>query len=121
VARIHVTSSRRHTGLRYVPKRPDQGTTSLKRRRETAADPAFASLQVRDHQFPPTALAPARARLTDASYQKLCAALALIFGTESMIVFKDVLGVDEKTARKVKRWAARALVQAALRESVTRR
>jgi AcrR family transcriptional regulator len=63
------------------------------------------------------ALAPARERLTPAAYHKLCAALALIFGTESMIVFADVLGVDEKTARRVKHWAARALVEAALGEA----
>ena len=63
------------------------------------------------------ALAPARRRFTKPVYQKLCAALALIFGTESMIVFQDVLGLDEKTARKVKSWAARVLVRAALNES----
>ena len=67
------------------------------------------------------ALAPARDRFTSAAYEKLCAALAMVFGTESMIVFSDVLGVDKKTARKVKSWAARALVRAALEESVARR
>jgi AcrR family transcriptional regulator len=63
------------------------------------------------------ALAPARDRITDEAYGKLCAALALVFGTESMIVFRDVLGVDENTARDVKSWAARALVRAALADS----
>src|SRR5687767_10423683 len=67
------------------------------------------------------ALAPARNRFTPATYQKLCAALALVFGTESMIVFSDVLGLDEKTARRVKSWAARALVRAALEDSASRR
>jgi AcrR family transcriptional regulator len=67
------------------------------------------------------ALAPARARFTDAAYTKLVAALALIFGVESMIVFRDVLGLDEQSARKVKSWAARALVEAALAESAARR
>jgi hypothetical protein len=43
-----------------------------------------------------------------ATYKRLCAALALFFGTESMIVFE---------ARKVKSWAIHALVEAALRES----
>ena len=33
-----------------------------------------------------------------------------------MIVFKDVLGVDEDTAKKVKGWASKALVTAALNE-----
>ena len=63
------------------------------------------------------ALAPARERLTDAQYETLCAALALIFGVESMIVFRDVLGIDEQTARNVKSWTARALVRAALEKS----
>lgn len=63
------------------------------------------------------ALAPACHRFRDASYERLCAALALIFGAESMIVFRDVLGVDPDTARAVKSWAMRALVRAALEES----
>ena len=66
------------------------------------------------------ALAPARARFTRSSYDKLCAALALVFGPESMIVFSDVLGMDERSARKVKSWAAQALVRAALAESAKR-
>ena len=32
-----------------------------------------------------------------------------------MVVFKDVLQLDDAEARKVKRWAIRALVQAAKR------
>ena len=66
------------------------------------------------------ALAPARHRFADEAYVRLCAALALVFGTESMIVFRDVLGVDEQTAREVKSWAARALVRAAMKESNAR-
>jgi hypothetical protein len=38
-----------------------------------------------------------------------------------MIVFRDVLGVDENTARKVKRWTIQALVDAAQAESKARR
>jgi AcrR family transcriptional regulator len=59
------------------------------------------------------ALAPARERLGEEAYGRLCAALALVFGTEAMVVFKDVLGVDEERAREVKGWAVRALVRAA--------
>src|SRR5262245_26231483 len=62
------------------------------------------------------ALAPARDHFTRANYEKLCATLALIFGTEAMIVFRDVLRVDEKTAREVKAWAIRMLVQGALKQ-----
>lgn len=63
------------------------------------------------------ALAPARRRFSSRAYSRLCASLALIFGTESMIVFRDVLGMDARAARQVKRWAVRALVAAALADS----
>ena len=61
------------------------------------------------------ALAPARARFRDEDYRRLCAALSMIFGPEAMIVFRDVLQLDEPTARQVKSWAVRALVRAAMR------
>lgn len=60
------------------------------------------------------ALAPARDRIRDEDYARLCASLALIFGPEAMIVFRDVLGLDEKSARAVKSWAVRTLVRAVL-------
>ncbi|MDZ4287556.1 MAG: TetR/AcrR family transcriptional regulator [Prosthecobacter sp.] len=60
------------------------------------------------------ALATTRKRFRKGDYQKLCAALAMIFGTESMIVARDVIRIDESAARRVKSWAVRALVRAAL-------
>lgn len=63
------------------------------------------------------ALEPARSRMRDADYKRLCAALAMIFGPESMIVFRDVMRLDEASARKVKSWAARALVRESLRST----
>jgi AcrR family transcriptional regulator len=63
------------------------------------------------------ALAPAQDRFRKAAYERLKAALALIFGSESMIVFKDVLRMDEQDARAVKSWAVRVLVRAALEDS----
>jgi len=61
------------------------------------------------------ALATSRHRFTDGNYRMLCSALAMIIGTESMIVCQDVLGIDEKAAKKAKAWAVKALVRAALR------
>jgi hypothetical protein len=43
----------------------------------------------------------------------LSRALALVIGTEVMVVFKDVLQVSDTEARKVRLWAIRALVEAA--------
>ena len=61
------------------------------------------------------ALEPARGQFKPAALRNLVRALALIIGTEAMVVFKDVLQLDDAEARKVKRWAIRALVQAAIR------
>jgi hypothetical protein len=36
-----------------------------------------------------------------------------VIGTEAMLVLKDVLQLDEAEARRVRRWAIRALVDAA--------
>lgn len=66
------------------------------------------------------ALAPVRHRFDEAAYRRLCAALALVFGPESMVVFEDVLQLNEKAARQVKSWMIHALVQAALEESTVR-
>jgi hypothetical protein len=62
------------------------------------------------------ALAPARNEFTPAALKKLEQALALIIGTEGVIVTRDVLRIDDAEARKVKRWAIRALVEAARRQ-----
>lgn len=59
------------------------------------------------------ALEPARKEFTPASRALLLQALALILGTESMIVCKDVLQLDAAETRKMKRWAIRALIDAA--------
>lgn len=63
------------------------------------------------------ALAPVRGEMGKAEYERLCAALAVVFGPEAMVVFGDVLGVDEKKARKVKSWMVRALVERALEDA----
>lgn len=59
------------------------------------------------------ALAPSRKDFKPASLATLSKALALILGPEAVMVFKDVLQLDDAEARRVKRWAIRALVDAA--------
>ncbi len=61
------------------------------------------------------ALEPARRQFKPGSLDLLAKALALIVGTEAMVVFKDVLQLDDAEARRVKRWTIRALVEAAKR------
>jgi AcrR family transcriptional regulator len=59
------------------------------------------------------ALAPSRDSFAPADLKRLKAILAVIIGTEGMVVFKDVLQIDMQEARAVKRWAIAALVAAA--------
>lgn len=80
-------------------------------------DNAFPRRQNRRVPLIEAALATSRHRFRDDDYEKLCAALAIIFGPEAMMVFRDVLRIEEKTARQVKSWAVRALVRAALQSS----
>lgn len=66
------------------------------------------------------ALEPVRQQFKPSSLDTLTKALALVIGTESRIVFKDVLQLDDAEARKVRRWAIRALVAAAQRTDTSR-
>lgn len=61
------------------------------------------------------ALEPAREEFAPEMLATLSRALALILGVEAMIVFKDVLQLDDAEARAVKLWAIGALVDAARR------
>ncbi len=77
-------------------------------------------LPVRQNRRTPlieAALAPARGQFKPADLKTLSAALALIIGTKAMVVFRDVLRLDDTNAQKVRRWAIRALVAAAKRPS----
>lgn len=61
------------------------------------------------------ALDPAKDQFDPAALDVLAKALALIVGTEGILVTKDVLQLEDGEARAVKRWAIRALVAAARR------
>ena len=62
-------------------------------------------------------LAPARPALTEPQWQRLKSALALTSGADAMVVMKDVCRLGEDEAQAVLQWAARALLEAALREA----
>lgn len=75
-----------------------------------------AGLPLRQNRRTPlieAALEPARKQFKASGYDMLGKALAMVIGTEGMIVCKDVLQLPDAEARKVKRWAIRALVEAA--------
>jgi AcrR family transcriptional regulator len=86
---------------------------SLERRIGGGDDGGLPARQNRRTPLIEAALEPARAQFKPAAMRNLTSALALIIGTEGMVVFKDVLQLGDAEARKVKRWAIRALIEAA--------
>lgn len=83
-----------------------------------------AQMPVRQNRRTPlieAALDPARDRFKPAALKRLKHALALVVGPEAMVVFKDVLRLDDAEARKARRWAIRALVEAAAPAGPARR
>ena len=88
---------------------------SLERVVRGEVDPEHPARQNRRTPLIEAALEPARDQFNPAALAMLEKALALLVGTEGMIVCKDVLQLDDDDARAVKRWAIRALVDAARR------
>jgi len=88
---------------------------SLQRSLARDTDPKLPPRQNRRTPLIEAALAPARDRFRPAELKLLSRALALVVGTEAMVVCKDVLQLDDAESRKVKRWAVRALVEAAMK------
>jgi len=83
------------------------------RRASASDDEDVPARQNRRSPLIDAALAPTRRQFRPSALKLLSQALALVVGTEAMVVFKDVLQLEEAEARKVKRWAIRALVEAA--------
>jgi AcrR family transcriptional regulator len=110
---MHDFAWKNQTQLKFIVARLLDQTTASNGVREMPR-------QNRRTDFIHTALAPARDRFDAAAYRKLYAAVALVIGTESMLVFHDVLQIEEAEAREVENWAIRVLTQAALLESRTR-
>ena len=58
------------------------------------------------------ALAPYRSTLSPAALRRLTIGLSLIVGAESLVVLRDIWGLEETEAKEVARWIARTLTQA---------
>jgi hypothetical protein len=66
------------------------------------------------------ALAPMTGRLPKRSFDRLVQGLAIVFGTETIVVLKDMFGLDGPEVAQVAEWVARSLVRAALAEETAR-
>jgi AcrR family transcriptional regulator len=62
------------------------------------------------------ACSPLRGTLEDAAFQRLISALCAVVGWETQTALRDVRGLDPQTELDTMIWAARALVEAAIRQ-----
>jgi AcrR family transcriptional regulator len=69
----------------------------------------------RRHRWFGTSLAPLRDTITAAELDRLIAALSLLAGTEAIAVLRDICQLEPEDALAVTDWAARVLLDAALR------
>ncbi|WP_067540782.1 TetR/AcrR family transcriptional regulator [Nocardia crassostreae] len=63
---------------------------------------------------------PLRTSLSEQEFHRLISALTIVVGWEAQIALRDVRGLDADAEQEVVRWAARALVEAAVKESAGR-
>lgn len=86
---------------------------SLEQSIEDGSGDGVPHRQNRRTQLIEAALAPCGSDFGPEQLARLTAALALVFGIEAQIVFRDVLQLEDGDARDVRRWMIRAMVDAA--------
>lgn len=80
---------------------------------QRAGDPDAPVRQNRRSPLVAAALTPAIPPLRPAELDTLSKALVVLMGIEAVVVFKDVLRLDDAEAARVRKWMIRALVEAA--------
>jgi len=63
------------------------------------------------------ALAPLRDQLSPTQYERLLHATAVVIGIEARLVLQDICGLEDKQIQETERWAAQALLAAAIRQT----
>jgi AcrR family transcriptional regulator len=63
------------------------------------------------------AVEPLKATLGPKGTERLVMALALVYGIEPYVIWKDIFGANDRDVEGLARWMANALVEAALREA----
>jgi AcrR family transcriptional regulator len=79
-------------------------------------EPGVPARPSRRLEYIDQALAPLRNELHPAHYERLVHAIAIVIGIEARIVLRDICGLDDDAIVNTERWAAQALLTAALTE-----
>lgn len=64
-----------------------------------------------------SALVTVKGKLPKSVYEKLVSGLTLTLGVEALVILHDIRGLDPKHSIGICQWAARAMLEAALREA----
>lgn len=94
---------------------------AIKRQLDTNGKDSVPLRQNRRGPLIREALKPIEDQLKPEIYNRLCSSLALFIGMEAMIVFQDVIRIEEAESRKVKAWGIRALIEQAIQDSKSRK
>ncbi|MFE7802134.1 TetR/AcrR family transcriptional regulator [Nocardia sp. NPDC057440] len=85
-----------------------------------ASDTRDPATPIRGHrrvEWLEQACQPLRNTLSEQSFQRLISALTIIVGWEAQIALRDVRGLDPQAEQEAVTWAARVLVEAAIKEN----
>jgi AcrR family transcriptional regulator len=78
-------------------------------------EPGVPARPSRRLEYVEQALEPLRDQLAPGEYERLVHAMAVVIGIEARIVLRDICGLDDAQIIETERWAAHALLTAALR------
>jgi AcrR family transcriptional regulator len=78
-------------------------------------EPGVPARPSRRLEYVEQALEPSRDQLAPGEYERLVHAMAVVIGIEARIVLRDICGLDDAQIIETERWAAHALLTAALR------
>jgi AcrR family transcriptional regulator len=102
----HLTVDKEHLLRQMIRLTIDRGASA-------AALPPRPSRRL---EYVEQALAPLHDELSPETYQRLVHAIAVVIGIEARIVLRDICGLDNETIVQTERWAAQALLRAALEQ-----
>ena len=77
-------------------------------------EPGVPSRPSRRLEYVEQALEPLRNQLAPGEYERLVHAMAVVIGIEARIVLRDICGLEDAQILETERWAAHALLAAAL-------
>ncbi|MEV4007027.1 hypothetical protein [Actinomadura sp. NPDC049753] len=104
------------TLLEYSPQSLPLGRRLVRLTVDPPANGARPSRSPRRVEWLEQACRPLHGVLSEESFQRLISALTIVVGREAQITLRDFRGLDPEAEQEAITWAARVLVEAAIKE-----